>query len=85
MALGVLKACTEMGINIPDDISLIGYDGLDIGSILHPKLTTIKQPVDDLVEEACRSLLYQIRKNKTEIKKILLPPSLVEGKTCKSI
>jgi LacI family transcriptional regulator len=85
MALGVLKACTQMGINIPDDISLIGYDGLEIGSIIHPTLTTIKQPIDELVEEACKSLLYQIRKNKLERKKILLPPTLIKGRTCKAV
>jgi len=85
MALGVLKACYEMGISIPDDISLIGYDGLEIGSIIHPRLTTIKQPVDDLVNEACKSLLYQITNNTTERKKILLPPVLIKGKTCQSV
>ncbi|MCP4180589.1 MAG: LacI family transcriptional regulator [bacterium] len=85
MAMGVFRACAEMGISIPKDISLMGYDGLEIGSILFPVLTTIKQPVDEMVEEACRNLLHQISKNKIEVKKVLLPPTLVEGETCRKI
>ncbi|HJO93131.1 MAG TPA: LacI family DNA-binding transcriptional regulator [Victivallales bacterium] len=85
MALGVLKACNTMGINIPGDLSLLGYDGHEIGNIIYPQLTTIKQPVDALVKEGCSCLINQISNKKIDIKKILIPPSIIEGESCREI
>ena len=45
MAMGVLKACWDTGRRVPDDISVVGFDGLPIGEFFHPALTTVKQPL----------------------------------------
>lgn len=43
VAFGVLKAAVEMGVRVPEDISLIGFDDVEVASIVHPPLTTIRQ------------------------------------------
>lgn len=44
MAIGGLQAFTENGIKVPGDISIIGYDDIEISEYVDPPLTTIKQP-----------------------------------------
>lgn len=44
MAFGVIKALKEAGISIPEEIAVIGYDGIKIGEFIEPALTTIKNP-----------------------------------------
>lgn len=44
VAFGVIKAALEMGIRIPEDISLIGFDDVELAALVHPPLTTIRQP-----------------------------------------
>jgi LacI family transcriptional regulator len=43
VAFGVMKAASEMGVRIPDDISLVGFDDVEVASIVGPPLTTIRQ------------------------------------------
>lgn len=43
IAFGVIKAAIELGVNIPRDVSLIGFDDVELASIVHPPLTTIRQ------------------------------------------
>lgn len=44
VAFGVIKAALEMGVRIPADISLIGFDDVELAALVHPPLTTIRQP-----------------------------------------
>jgi DNA-binding LacI/PurR family transcriptional regulator len=44
MAFGVIKAAIEMGVRIPEDISLAGFDDVELAALVHPPLTTIRQP-----------------------------------------
>ena len=46
IAIGAIRALVDAGKRVPDDISIIGYDGLKIGSFYTPKLTTIAQHVE---------------------------------------
>lgn len=48
MAAGAIDLCFENGISIPDDISIFGCDDLDIAKFLHPKLTTLRQPLEEI-------------------------------------
>lgn len=60
MALGVLAALDHAGVRIPSDVSVIGYDDIELGSEVHPSLTTIHQPLRELAEMACDRLLEKI-------------------------
>jgi DNA-binding LacI/PurR family transcriptional regulator len=56
-ALGVLRAARRLGLRIPDDLSLIGYDNLPMAAWTDPALTTINQPLRDMAGTAARILL----------------------------
>ena len=60
MAAGVMKAAQMNGINIPLDLSLVGFDDSPLAAQLWPSLTTIRQPVEDMAYHAARLLLGNI-------------------------
>ncbi len=61
MAIGAIMGLKEKGINVPDDISVIGFDNINYAAMYNPALTTISQPQYELGCEAMRLLLMQIR------------------------
>lgn len=60
-ALGVIRAAYELGLRVPDDLSIVGYDNLPITQWLEPRLTTINQPLSEMAELAARTLLALAR------------------------
>jgi LacI family transcriptional regulator len=48
VALGIMRAAIEDGLRIPDDLAIIGYDNLEIGSLVDPPLSTVSQPIEQL-------------------------------------
>jgi len=54
MAVGAIEACRERGVNVPDDLSMIGFDDIPVAQHLVPKLTTIRQPLRDIGAAAGR-------------------------------
>ncbi len=60
MAIGVMWAIREAGLNVPQDISIVGFDDLDVAPHSNPALTTVHQPVRAKGEEAARLLLRMI-------------------------
>ncbi|MGY1409085.1 LacI family DNA-binding transcriptional regulator [Luteimonas sp. A611] len=57
MALGVLAACRDLGIRVPEDFSVVGFDDLASSRYLSPPLTTISQPMREIGVRAARLLL----------------------------
>ena len=57
MALGVLAACRDLGLGVPQDVSVVGFDDLVSSRYLNPPLTTIAQPMRDIGSRAVRLLL----------------------------
>lgn len=60
MAVGVLKAAEQLGIQIPEDLSLIGFDGIQLGQLTSPEITTMAQPIYELGATAAELLLEMI-------------------------
>ncbi|NBB90874.1 MAG: substrate-binding domain-containing protein [Spirochaetes bacterium] len=56
-ALGVLAALRELGVRVPEDIPLVGYDDIRMAGLNDPPLTTVHQPQEQLVRSACRRLV----------------------------
>ncbi len=52
MAIGAMRALVDAGLRVPEDVSVIGIDGLDIGQYTTPRLSTVAQPVDSLAERS---------------------------------
>ena len=51
MAVGLMQAFQERGVGIPNDVSIIGFDDIDLASWVHPRLTTVRQDVLEGVED----------------------------------
>lgn len=85
IAFGAIKRARELNKTIPEDISIIGYDNLEIGSILEVELTSVYQNIDNLAEESLK-ILFDVMNNSKDIKKIVLEPKLIVGTSvCKII
>ena len=57
VAIGAIRALRDLGKNVPDDISVIGFDGIDLGRFTIPRLTTVEQPVDEIAQRSVNILL----------------------------
>lgn len=60
IAVGVLRAALELGLHVPRDLSVIGFDDIMLASHVIPRLTTIAQPIEQIAQRATRLLLRQI-------------------------
>lgn len=65
IAIGAAKALHEEGYRIPEDVSVAGFDGLDITEYYNPSITTIEQPVGDMAKATIK-LLFNLIKGKTK-------------------
>lgn len=78
MAIGVIKGLKDKGIRIPRDIAVIGFDGLYIGELCEPKLTTIKQNVTDKGKMAVDLMTRKLSGESTKIERLVLPVTFVK-------
>ena len=79
MAVGAVRVLDAAGRRIPEDIALVGYDDLGVAERITPALTTIRQPIGDMAEQATRMLLEQIDEGRaTRAMRVIFPPTLVE-------
>lgn len=81
MAMGALCAADEMGLRVPQDVSVIGYDNVRNARYFTPALTTIHQPKDSLGETAFNMLLDRIVNKREESQSIEVHPRLVERRS----
>jgi len=84
-ALQVLRLFNKNNIMVPEDISVIGFDDIDIASSIHPSLTTVHQPVDKMVELGARILLEYINGSNVVPEKKMIMPWLVERDSTKKV
>lgn len=62
MAIGVLRAARELGLRVPEDLSVVGFDDIDISQHTNPPLTTVHQPIRQKGESAVRLLLSVVQR-----------------------
>jgi len=65
IAIGACKAIFDSGKRVPEDYSVVGFDGLDIAHYYNPSITTIRQPVEEMAEATIKILFDVIRKKKS--------------------
>jgi DNA-binding LacI/PurR family transcriptional regulator len=80
MAIALLNIMKERGLNAPDDLAIIGHDGLSLCRILHPYITTIAHPLYNMGYHAAAMLIQRIQNQSTNIK-LVLDPELIAGET----
>ena len=77
MGIGALSAAHEAGLRIPQDLSVIGFDDIELARFTSPPLTTIVQPKQRIGRLAVDMLLERIQGGRTDTKQVLLQPELV--------
>ncbi len=77
IAIGALKAAYEWGKKIPNELAIVGFDGIDMSGLTVPGITTIQQPTYHMGELAMEELLKQIEGQNNEPKKYELDVELI--------
>jgi LacI family transcriptional regulator len=85
MAYGVMRAAVEKGFQVPDDLSVIGFDDIYLSTYINPPLTTIKQPRIEMGEEAVFSLINRIKDPDRIARRIYLDATLVVRSSTKDV
>ena len=76
MAAGVLAVAHSMGLGVPENLSVVGFDDAPLASQVWPALTTIRQPIPDMAAKAAELLLGLLRGEPADHAKHMLPSSL---------
>jgi len=71
MAIGAIRALWEQGLKVPEDISVMGFDGLPMGTYMIPQLTTVRQPVQLMALRSVEILLQAIEYGTSGIHEIV--------------
>jgi LacI family transcriptional regulator len=77
-AFGVVNELSSKGVKVPEDISVMGFDGIDFGQMMTPPLTTVLQPTYEMGRLACNMLLDVLIDGKKPETGIMLQPKLLE-------
>lgn len=85
MAVGVLNACKKLNLNVPNDLSIVGYDNISISKYVEPKLTTMDQNMFMLGTNAGELLMDKIKCDNKYSKRIILNNYLIERDTVKNL
>jgi len=81
IALGIIKGLSEQGIRVPEDVSVTGFDGLDVEILQAASLTTVRVPLEDMAR-LCIEILDAGPEQNIQ-RQIVLQPELVPGSTVK--
>ncbi len=76
VAFSCIQALAEMGLRVPEDVSIIGYDSTTACDTSNPPLTSVRQPIAQMARIATRMLVDFMRGSAPEITQIVLPPQL---------
>ncbi|HAM80007.1 LacI family DNA-binding transcriptional regulator [Ornithinibacillus bavariensis] len=83
MGVGVLKAAQELGLKVPEDIQIIGFDGISLGEKITPSITTMKQPIYEMGTRAAQLLIQQINEPNQQVQHEKYEVTLVKRESTK--
>jgi DNA-binding LacI/PurR family transcriptional regulator len=85
MAIGAIKRLSQLGVSIPGDISVIGFDDINVSQYINPGLTTVKQDIQKKGDTAVRIILGGIANSQAGKQEIILPLEIVERESVRKI
>lgn len=87
LALSGMKAINELGLDIPDDISVLAFDDHDVFNIYHPSISAIAQPIDKLAKQLFKTLLDKLEKRVRlkDLSTVIIQPELILRGSTKQI
>ena len=77
IAIGAIRVLADEGLRVPDDVSVVGFDDIDIAKYMIPRLTTICQPLTEIGEKTAAALHRRITGNSAAAEELILPYKLV--------
>lgn len=84
MALGVIRGAAAMGLSVPEDLSVTGFDDVDYTKMFHPYLTTLKQPCYELGRKSMETL-YSLLTSETVEREVYLPYEIKKRESTRAI
>ena len=63
VAIGAMRALLDLGKSVPGDVSVVGFDGIDLCRFVVPRLTTVEQPVGEIARRSISLLLDMLENN----------------------
>ncbi|MEI5994376.1 LacI family DNA-binding transcriptional regulator [Candidatus Enterococcus mansonii] len=81
LALKIMQKAQQRGMRIPEDLQIIGYDGIPFADMTYPKLTTIQQPVYEIGETAAEIMMQLVAQEKIDKEEKILPVRLQKGES----
>lgn len=81
MAIGVIREAQAQGIDVPAELSVVGFDGIDAASWNDPELTTVEQPIDEIAETAVNALRTLIADCSQSLPNYVFRPRLRIGRS----
>lgn len=85
IAMGAIDAANELGFQIPDELGIVGFDDIEMTAWPTYSLTTVKQPIDRMVDTTIEILLNAIENPNTETVMKWIPTTLVERNSTRAI
>lgn len=82
MAAGVIQAARSLGVRVPEDLAVVGFDDTRMAEWLSPPLTTVQQPILDLGRQAAQMLLDLLEGRSRQPRGVLVSPRLVVRRSC---
>lgn len=82
MASGAITCARDMGLNLPTDLSIIGFDNDLFAHHLFPQLTTLHNPIYDMGEMAAKCILNTVYKQKNDVKNLFGPELITRNSVC---
>ncbi len=82
IALGALRAAHELGVSVPEELALVGYDDIPASGLVCPPLTTVQQPTVEKGRMAVQTLVELLQQSDPVARHIVLPVMLIERKSC---
>ena len=84
MAMGALEALRDLNIAVPEQVSIIGFDDSEISRVVLPRLTTVRQPLEELGRRAAEEVMALKGDGEHEIRHQVIAPELVRRGSCAS-
>jgi DNA-binding LacI/PurR family transcriptional regulator len=82
LAIHVMRSCRELGIRVPQDLAIIGFDNIDTGAQMEIPLSTVAQPIHEIGAQAMRILLAKISGVSTGTSRVVLSTHLIVRESC---
>ncbi|PKO04591.1 MAG: LacI family transcriptional regulator [Chloroflexi bacterium HGW-Chloroflexi-3] len=82
MARGAIRALSEAGLRVPEDVGIVGYDDLSPAIAAHPMMTTVRQPVREFGYKAVELLLEKLEDEDSPIRQLIIDVELIIRDSC---